>query len=58
MLYRRKHWRAVNLRVFLCLQRRNGLLQHTADNEVSALARLTFYENLLIGQETSVRCLH
>ena len=24
------------------------------DNEVSTLVRLTFYENLLIGQETSV----
>ena len=30
----------------------------TVDNEVSALARLTFYENLFIGQETSVRCAH
>ena len=28
------------------------------DNEVSALARLTFYENLFIGQEKSVRCAH
>ena len=26
--------------------------------EVSALARLTFYENLLIGKEKSVRCTH
>lgn len=25
---------------------------------VPALASMTFYENLLIGQETSVRCLH
>ena len=25
------------------------------DNEVSTLVRLTFYEHLLIGQETSVR---
>ena len=25
---------------------------------MSTLARLTFYKNLLIGQETSVRCLH
>ena len=38
--------------------RRKGLLQHTVDNEVSVLARLTFYENLLIGQEKSVCCLH
>ena len=28
------------------------------DNEVSALARLTFYEKLFIGQETSVHCPH
>ena len=35
--------------------RRKGLLQHTVDNEVSAIARLTFSENLLIGQEISVR---
>ena len=26
-----------------------GLLRHTVDNEVSALARFIFYENLLIG---------
>ena len=32
------------------------MLQHTVDNEVSALAKLTFYENLLIGQETSACC--
>ena len=30
----------------------------TVDNEVSASARLTFYENLFIGQETSVRSVH
>ena len=30
----------------------------TVDNEMSALARLTFYENLFIGQETSVRCVY
>ena len=35
--------------------KRKDILQHTVDNEVSALARLTIYENLLIGQETSVR---
>ena len=35
-----------------------GLLQHAVDNEVSALARLTFYENSLIGQEISVGCPH
>ena len=31
--------------------KRKGSLQHSVDKEVSALARLTFYENLLIGQE-------
>ena len=29
--------------------KKERLLQHTGDNEVSALARLTFYENLFIG---------
>ena len=38
--------------------KRKGLLQQVALNEVYALARLTFYENLLIGQETSARCPH
>ena len=38
---------------FLLLERKS-LLQQVAQNEVSALVRLTFYENLLIGQETSV----
>ena len=38
--------------------KRKGLLQDTVDNEVSALARFAFYENLLIGQEISVRCPH
>ena len=35
-----------------------GLLQHTDENETSALARSTFYENLLVSQKTSGRCLH
>ena len=35
-----------------------GLLLHTGDNEVSSLVGLTFYANLFIGQETSVRCPH
>jgi len=26
-------------------------LEHTVDNKVTALARLTFYENLLVGQK-------
>ena len=38
---------------FLLLERKS-LLQQVARNEVSALVRLTFSENLLIGQETSV----
>ena len=38
---------------FLLLERKS-LLQQVAHNEVSALVTLTFYENLLIGQETSV----
>ena len=42
---------------FLFLERKS-LLQQVAHNEVSALVRLTFYENLLIGQETSVCFLH
>ena len=37
---------------------RKGLLQYTVDNEVYALARLAFYENLLIIQEINVSCLH
>ena len=35
--------------------KRKGLLQQVAHYEVYALARLTFDENLLIGQETSAR---
>ena len=31
-----------------------GLLQHKDDKEVFALARLTFYENLFIGQVSVV----
>ena len=38
---------------FLLLERKS-LLQQVARNEVTALVRLTFSENLLIGQETSV----
>ena len=32
---------------------RKGLLQHTVDNEVSALARFIFYENLLDRKQVS-----
>ena len=44
-------------KAFQPLQKK-GLLQHPVDNKVSALARLTLYENLFIGagQEKSVRC--
>ena len=37
---------------------RKGLLQHTVDKEMSALAWLAFYENSLIGQEMNVRSPH
>ena len=49
---------------FFYLQKGNKIIykaiKHTVDNEMSlaALARLTFPENLLIGQERRVRCLH
>ena len=36
--------------------KRKGLSQHAVDNEVSPLASLTFYENLLTGQEIDVHC--
>ena len=48
-------------RRFLVLEHqydRRDVMWNTVDNEVSALARLNFYEILLIGQETSVRCPH
>ena len=38
--------------------KRKGVLYQTVDNEVSALARLAFYENSLIGQEIGVRYQH
>ena len=39
--------------------KKKGLFQLTVDNKVqSALPRLTSDENLLIGQATSVHCLH
>ena len=44
---------------FFLPTKRKGLLQHTVDNEVSALAGLTFCpENLFTGRETSVRRPH
>ena len=46
----------------LCLSdaqiKRKSLLLHANETEVHALARLAFYENLLIGQESSVCCPH
>ena len=35
-----------------------SLYYSTLDNDLSALARLAFYENSLIEQEISVRCQH
>ena len=35
-----------------------ALILHGNENEVHALARLAFYENLLVGQESSVCCPH
>ena len=32
--------------------------EHIFENKVSALGRLTFDENLLTRQATSIRCLH
>ena len=40
------------LKVFY-FQKRKCLLEHKVRNEASSLARLTFYENLLIGQKIS-----
>ena len=39
------------LTVFFLPSKRKGLLEHTVDNELSALARFSFYENLLIGRK-------
>ena len=39
-----------------CLIPKIDIHKCSVDNEVSALARLSFYENLLIGHEISVRC--
>ena len=46
------------LKALFLPSKRKGLSQQVALNEVYALARLTFHENLLIGQETSARCPH
>ena len=43
--------------VFFFIQKKEQYITApTVDNEVSAVVRLTFYENLLIGQEKSVSC--
>ena len=42
------------LKVSLPSKRKGLLLNYSVDNEMSALPRLSFYENLLIGQEISV----
>lgn len=39
---------------FLTLQK----VRRVRNNEESVIARLTFYENPMIGQEKSVRCPH
>ena len=38
--------------------KRKALILHANENEVQALARLAFYENLLVGQGSSVCCPH
>ena len=40
---------------FFFIFKKERSLQHIVENEVSVLERLAFYENMLIGQETSVR---
>ena len=63
--YRIRYIRIVALGTSTCCQlknflpsKRRGLLQHTVDIEVSALAKLALYENSLIRQEISVCCPH
>ena len=43
---------------FLTSCKTKGSLQQTVENDLPALVKLTFYENLLIGLETGVRCPH
>ena len=43
---------------FFTFKNERFISQITDGSEVSALARLTFDENLLIGGERSVRCPH
>ena len=55
MLQRLEHPTCCHLTLFFFTFKKEILLQHTADNEVSALARLNFFDKLLIGRETRVR---
>ena len=43
---------AGNIHMLSTVSKRKCILQHIVGNEVQALVRLTFYDNLLIGQET------
>ena len=45
-------------RFFLTSCKTKGSLQQTVENDLPALVKLTFYENLLIGLETGVHCPH
>ena len=47
------------LKSFSTIKIKKGFrLQHTVDKNVFALARLTFYDSVLIGPGKSVRCPH
>ena len=50
-------WGELNVSFFLPSTQK-GLLLHTVDNERVRSREVTFCENQLIGQETSVRCPH
>ena len=50
-------WGELNVSFFLPSTQK-GLLLHTVDNERVRFREVTFCENQLIGQETSVRCPH
>ena len=51
MLQRLEHLTCCHLKLFFTFKK-EIFLQHTANNEVSALARLNFFDKLLIGRET------
>lgn len=49
----------VKVFLFFFIFKKKSLLPHTVNKvKVSALARLTLYENIFIGQEKSDRCPH